>query len=162
MSSWSSGRTPSRSFAEAPDGVSREHYDQAVREVLSYERKAADLTARLREAADERDRERARREGAEAKLAAAEQARDDAAAAAARYADALELAVLDIAVLRTQVEKLAAAAMEGTWITRIAAGFASIAAVVSVASYLARAAERAKSTAPDVAPNPPAGETHDA
>jgi transcriptional regulator with XRE-family HTH domain len=123
--------------------VSRQHLDQAIRDLLAYERKAADHAARHREATEELQRERERRKAAESKLEAAERERDDARAAERRYADALELAMVDIAVLRTEVDKLSAAAKVGTWASRLAAGAASIAAVASVASYLTRAAQRA-------------------
>jgi transcriptional regulator with XRE-family HTH domain len=138
-----------------PDMVSSGHLDQAVREVIEYERKAMDLASRLREATEDAKQQRERRAAAEDKLAAAEQARDEANAAARRYADALDLAVTDLALLRTQQEQLVAEAKKGHWTSHVAAGLAGIAAVASVASYLTRAAARAD--AQDAASNETSG-----
>jgi transcriptional regulator with XRE-family HTH domain len=129
---------------EAPDVISRDYYNQAVREVIEYERKAVDLTSRLREMLAELKQERERRQAAEDKLASTERERDDARDAASRYADALDLAITDITLLRTRVDKLVADVKEGKWTSRIIAGLASIAAAASVATYLTRASERAK------------------
>lgn len=129
---------------EAPELVSRSHYNQAVRELIEYERKATDLASRLRDATAELKQERERRQAAEEKLASTERERDEALDAARHYAAALDLAITDITMLRTQVEKLVAGAQESKWASRIVAGLASIAAVASVATYLDRASERAK------------------
>lgn len=129
---------------EAPKFVSLEHYGQAVREFIEYQRKATDLAARLHDMTAELKQERERRRAAEDKLTSIERERDEARKKANHYADALELAIADITMLRTQVERLVAGAQESKWAGRIVAGLASIAAVASVATYLDRASERAK------------------
>lgn len=141
-----SGTDAENDVDEAPDVISRDYYTQAVREVIEYERKAADLTSRLRDTTAELKHERERRQTAEDKLTSAERERDEARDAASRYADALDLAITDITMLRTQVDALVVDAKENKWTSRFVAGLASIAAAASVATYLTRATEREKTS----------------
>ena len=135
---------------EAQDIVSRHDYESAVRQVIEYERKANDLTARIRELSDraEAERQRARKlaealESAERRAALLEDERDRARRDAhrhehdaARYRQGLEKAVADVVALRAQVREMGAAVEAGRTTSRVGAILAGVAAAVSVASYL--------------------------
>ena len=128
---------------ETQELVSRSHYEGAVRQVIEYERKANDLTVRLREMSDGLQREQARarraRDELEAMVEERDQARRDARHHehdARRYREALEKAVTDVASLQQQVRELGAAVAVGRNTGRVAAILAGVAAIASVASYL--------------------------
>ncbi|WP_437713014.1 helix-turn-helix domain-containing protein [Sorangium sp. So ce448] len=128
---------------EAQNLVSREHYDEAIRQLIEFERNATNLAARLRETEEALRGERDRRQRAEGKLESAERERDEACLAAKRnerdaqrYREALERAVADVARLQTQVRELGEAVGEGERTNRVAAILAGVAAVASLATYL--------------------------
>ncbi|MCC6648108.1 MAG: helix-turn-helix transcriptional regulator [Polyangiaceae bacterium] len=124
--------------------VSKAHYDEAVRQVIEYERRASDLGVRVRDLQADLNQEQSRRRDA---VRVAEERDRDARAAerraascehdAQRYRDALERAVSDVARLQTKVQQLSAAVDDGRRHGRVAATLAGVAAVASVASYLA-------------------------
>lgn len=135
---------------EAHNLVARKDYEEAVRQVIEYQRQATDLTATVRElrerAEHERERARCAREDAAKaaeRCAAMEFERDtarrlarDHEEEARRYREGLERAVADVAQLQAQVRELGAAVDAGRNSSRVGAILAGVAAVVSVASYL--------------------------
>lgn len=140
---------------EAGELVSRKDYEEAVRQVIEYERKLRDASNQVGDlkAEAERQRESARRAATEAreatdKLAKVQTERDAAVAAAAQwqedaklYQEALERAVSDVAHLREQVRELGTSVGAGHQTARIGAILAGVAAAVSVATYLNRDAK---------------------
>lgn len=128
---------------DAQNLISREHYDEAIRQVIEFERNATNLAGRLRETEEALRGERERRQRAEGGLESVERDRDDARLAAERnehdarrYREALERAVADVARLQTQVREIVGAVGEGKRTGHIAAMLAGVAAVASVATYL--------------------------
>lgn len=128
---------------EAQNLVSRAHYEEAVHQIIEFERKANNLMSRVRDLEEALKSEQARSQKAEGALASVELERDTARRTAQhhecdarRYREALERAVSDVARLQTQVGELGEAVGEGKRTGRIAAILAGVAAVASVATYL--------------------------
>jgi transcriptional regulator with XRE-family HTH domain len=142
---------------EAQDIVSRHDYEQAVRQLIEYERKANDLGVRVGELTERAEEERQRTRKLNEQLAASERRlvalADEREAAvrearhheeegkrhredADRYRQGLEKAVADVVALRAQVRELGAAVEAGRTTARVGAILAGVAAAVSVASYL--------------------------
>lgn len=134
--------------ADPIPAVPREHFDTAMEQLLRLERETMDLRARVREAEEALATERARRvadstehAAMAGRVAAAEEKARFHQEEARRYHDALELAVLDVSRLRTEVENLSKATENGSSVSRIAALLAGVAAVASVAAYVTRATD---------------------
>lgn len=128
---------------EAANLVSRAHYEDAVRQLIEFERKANDLAEQLRvEKEVSKDAQAKRRDAEEA--ARTVQADRDAAVReskrheedARRYQEALQRAVADVARLQTDVAELSKAVDQSRLTGRMAAILAGTAALASVASYL--------------------------
>lgn len=129
--------------ADAANLVSRAHFEDAVQQVITYERKANDLEDQARRLRDALEQEQAHRASAEAKLEQAQKAAEEARRmagrheqAALRYQRAFEQAVADVGRLQTQVAELGQAVDRGRQTGRIAAILAGTAAIASVATYL--------------------------
>lgn len=135
---------------EAQNLVSRRDYEDAVKQIIEFERQASTLKAQLRELTD-RDRKSEERVGQLAKelnearrvCSVRELERDQARTEAARfehqanrYLEGLGQAVSDVAQLRAKVRELSEQVQAGHRTGRVGAILAGVAAAVSVASYL--------------------------
>ncbi len=147
------GTDAAQRVQDAQNLVSREHYEAAVRQVIEFERKAADLSTRLREADEAARIERERRKDLAAQLERQQQDLEEARTRALiheqeahRYRVALERAVADVARLQTQVRELGALVDDGRKTGKVAAILAGVAAVASVAAYLASDSAEAPSS----------------
>ncbi len=123
--------------------IAREHYDEAVRQVLEYEAEASDLRARLRSADEQLEQESERRKQADARATSAEtlvqRERRRAVqleAEVVKYRSALEKAVQDVAALQTALQEVRDHSSESRESAKVAAILAGVAAVASVATYL--------------------------
>lgn len=135
---------------EAKNLVPRSALDLAIQQVIEFERKLNDMTARNRDLTESANRERdlcrtARLELGETHRQLAfvteerDQARRDARhheQDARRYREALARAVADVAQLQGKVQELSAAVQAGNQTGKVTAILAGVAAVVSVANYL--------------------------
>lgn len=128
---------------EAANLVSRAHYEEAVGQIVRFERQVNDLLGQLRAEKEARLIETRKRRKAE-ELADALRAKCEALKQEVRrreddvrtYEDALRRAVADVAKLQTQVEELGKAVDRSRMTGRITAILAGTAAVVTMASYL--------------------------
>lgn len=142
------GTDASERVGEAQRMVSRAHYDDAVSKLIEFEQQANHLSLKVAEALSARDQESDRRKKAEDEREAVMRERDDARfeahqhrADAERYKRALEQAVADLAALQSQVNEIAEAAKEGRDNGKVGMLLAGVAAVASVATYLANESE---------------------
>lgn len=124
--------------------VSRSHYEAAVQQVVTSERKANDLELQVGQLRQALEQEQAHRANVDAELRFAQRSREEAVReaarhrrAAARNQRALEKAVTHVGQLQTQVKELGNAVDDSRSTGHVAAILAGTAAVASIATYLA-------------------------
>jgi transcriptional regulator with XRE-family HTH domain len=130
--------------------VDRTYYEEAVRQFVAMEQRAADLSRRLRTAEEIATNEEKRRKHAENERDTAINERDEARREALghqhnaeRYQAGLEQALTDLGNLKTraeelrlEVEKLGGQVGSNKTLTAIATSFAAAAAALSLSNYL--------------------------